>query len=364
MGELSIQFSSHPTIEELPNRKKYHFATKEESEDLSINPTDFRVGQYNIMADMYTSPPNFPYAEPSTLYWTFRRHNFVKEIKTYQADVLCCQEVEEEVYGRWLEGVLREEGYEGMLKLNRRPEGCAIYWKRDRFKLVAVESQQFNVLATEQWKEETSTTDLLYSSILNNISGLSHHNTLAVVVLEDLKTSKQIIIATTHLYWGGGLTEDYYYQIQIMQFYLMLKYLEKVKAKYGGRLPVVITGDFNSKGENVIPLFQDAEILGGHPMLTRNGAEDKTADRNLPNPLYNCSFQDVYSKRPQGKLKMTHVTEELKIAIDYILYSEATLNVSSVIQPYPDEIYTRYGGLPSVLLPSDHISLFSDLSFK
>jgi len=109
----------------------------------------------------------------------------------YNPDILCMQEVEEDVNKNILGPFLSEKGYEGILRLNRKPEGSAIYWKKDRFTLIKSELQQFNTLAMEKWKEETSKNHLLYSNLYTKIGSLSHHNALAVAILEDLKTKKK-----------------------------------------------------------------------------------------------------------------------------------------------------------------------------
>jgi len=146
------------------------------------------------------------------------------------------------------------------------------------------------------------------------------------------------------LYWGGGLTNDYFFQIQVVQAYLMVDYLHKIEQEYGGSLPLIITGDFNSKGESSVSYFlQKPLIPGDHPVLTRNGAEESTADRDLVNKLDYLKLQEVHSLRRSGPLEVTNVTQDFSGAIDYIWHSSGLLEVGAIIEPYPLEVYTHFG---------------------
>jgi len=333
-------------------------------DDLRVQPEYFRICQYNIMADSYTEPYNYPYCEPSILYWPYRQYSWKKEIKLYSPHILCFQEVEEVVYKNILRPWLNDEGYEGILRVNREPEGVAIFWKKQRFNLILSELQQFNTLAMEMWKEQTSKSHLLYSSLLNKIGGLTHHNTLAVAVLEDTETNKKLLVATTHLYWGGGLTHDYFFQIQMMQAHLMTEYLFKIEQKYGGSVPLIIAGDFNSKSESgILSFFKESSIPANHPILTRDGKEDETADRDLVNKLEYLKLQDGHVLRKSGPLEVTNVTKDFTGAIDFILHSSNLLQVGAIVEPYQIEVYTQFEGLPNIFLSSDHISLFADVKF-
>jgi len=149
-----------------------------------------------------------------------------------------------------------------------------------------------------------------------------------------------------------------------MQAYLMVDYLNKIEQEFGGSLPLIITGDFNSKGESAVSdILQNPLIPGDHPVLTRNGAEESTADHDLVNKLEYLKLQEVHSKRQSGPLEFTNVTQDFSGTIDYIWYSSGHLEVGAIIEPYLLEVYTKFGGLPNIYLSSDHISIFADLTF-
>jgi len=314
------------------------------------------------MADLYTAPSTYSYCSPSMLYWKFRQWNWKKEIETYQPHILCLQEVEKEVLDLFLEDfMVGKNDFERIVKFNVSPEGCAIYWKKDRFKLIKDESESFQVLALEKWKQETSKEKTLYSTLFNQICSLKHHNVLAVAILEEISTGKRVIVATTHLYWGGALNWDHYFQIQVLQLHLLCDYLDRLQQNYGG-LPILLTGDFNTKGENLIQFFSSPALPEDHPLITRQGKEDSQASHPLENKLFRSKLTDVFSLSPMGPLEYTNVTSEYIGALDYIFYTNGLIAPQAVINPYPKDIYLQYQGLPSVFFPSDHISIFADFS--
>jgi len=317
------------------------------------------------MADMYTSPIHYPYCIPSTLYWKFRQWNWKKEIQTYQPHILCLQEVETEVLDLFLDDfMISQNGYSRIVKINHIPEGCAIYWKTDRFKLIMDESQTFQVLAMDKWKQETSKDKTLYSTLLNQIMSLKHHNVIAVAILEEIETGHRLIITTTHLYWGSGLSWEHFYQLQVIQLNLLSDYLYHIEQKYGGNLPIILTGDFNTKGDHLTQFFQNQYLPVDHPLITRNGKEDSVASHPLENKLHLFGLTDVFSIRKPGGLEYTNITGEYTGTLDYILYSGGLVIPKAVFEPYTKDIYLQQTGLPSIYFPSDHISLFADFSFK
>lgn len=59
----------------------------------------------------------------------------------------------------------------------------------------------------------------------------------------------------------------------------------------------------------------------------------------------------------------TNYTPEFSGCLDYIFYEKNKLEVEQVIPMPNDEELALYVGLPSIVLPSDHISLCADLKW-
>merc|ERR1712045_362435 len=111
---------------------------------------------YNILAQLYTNNTIFPYCPPYALNWNYRKHNLLREILTYRADIICLQEVQNNHFEDFFHPHLSKEGYEGIFKRKTRGEnstrsdletqqqkktqqkmdGCAIFYRKDRFALM------------------------------------------------------------------------------------------------------------------------------------------------------------------------------------------------------------------------------------
>lgn len=108
--------------------------------------------------------------------------------------------------------------------------------------------------------------------------------------------------------------------------------------------------------------------MGTNP---REGHETRPIPCGLAHPF---NFQSAYGIRPEGELEATNVLEFILLlnflqfeqsftrCIDYIWFTPK-LTARSVLQPYPRSFYEQFEALPNPRFPSDHISLWCDLSF-
>lgn len=85
-----------------------------------------KIVSYNVLADCYVKPEMFPLVRPEHLDRGYRRRLLIERLVGYAADVICLQEVEEEVFG---ELQTRLTGYQGVLarKGGGKPDGCATF---------------------------------------------------------------------------------------------------------------------------------------------------------------------------------------------------------------------------------------------
>jgi hypothetical protein len=117
-----------------PNRRK------QSSDDSSL-----RVVTFNILADQNayertrssnTQIPCRPYVTLETLDKARRMPLILHELLTYQADVLCLQEVDENIWKRLFQPALEQAGYQAYFccKVSKgTSEGCALAWSLHRF---------------------------------------------------------------------------------------------------------------------------------------------------------------------------------------------------------------------------------------
>ena len=62
----------------------------------------FRVCSFNVLAQCYVNQIRFPYTAPYALKWRYRRVQLMKEVLSYNADILCLQECDN--YREWWQG--------------------------------------------------------------------------------------------------------------------------------------------------------------------------------------------------------------------------------------------------------------------
>lgn len=105
----------------------------------SDNKFDFSVMSYNILSQdlLEDNSHLYRHCQRPVLHWSFRFPNSLKEIKHFDADILCLQEVQEDHYGTEIRPSLESFGYHSEYKMwtGRKPDGCAICFKHSKFSL-------------------------------------------------------------------------------------------------------------------------------------------------------------------------------------------------------------------------------------
>lgn len=99
----------------------------------SPSPSSFCVASYNVMADVFSPPSQFPTHNPAHVGWMHRGPRIAQEIADVRADLLCLQELGADPEGAHLRPLLTSRGYEYLYKPNAWREGCAVYWRKDMY---------------------------------------------------------------------------------------------------------------------------------------------------------------------------------------------------------------------------------------
>ncbi|XP_058221904.1 carbon catabolite repressor protein 4 homolog 6 isoform X3 [Rhododendron vialii] len=108
----------------------------------------FKVLSYNILADYLANNHRsklYFHIPPKMLEWEWRKRNIIFELGLWSADILCFQEIDK---FQDLEEELKLRGYSGIWKVRTGApvDGCAIFWRVSRFKLLHEECIEFNKL--------------------------------------------------------------------------------------------------------------------------------------------------------------------------------------------------------------------------
>ncbi|KAJ8391011.1 hypothetical protein AAFF_G00097890 [Aldrovandia affinis] len=310
--------------EALRNRPaRFHraFVSPEDRTPLS---QPIRVMQWNILAQaLGEGKDGFVRCPLDALNWAERKYLILEEILTYQPDVLCLQEVDH--YFDTFQPVLGSLGYHGTfcpkpwspcldVEHNNGPDGCALFFRRDRFELLDSVSLRLAALALKT-------------------------NQVAIVqTLRCRATGHPLCVAVTHLKARSG-----WERLRSAQGSDLLQSLQAATRGQHGDVPLLVCGDFNAEPSEEVYRRFAASSLGLDSAYKRLSADGQTE------PPYT-----TWKIRPSGESRHT---------LDYIWYSSRALSVDSVLE-LPTEEQIGPGRLPSYAYPSDHLSLVCDVHFR
>ncbi|KAI5734609.1 hypothetical protein M8J77_008719 [Diaphorina citri] len=299
-----------------PVDKRTHRNNDEETNDSKV-----RILQWNVLSQaLGQNNDNFVCCPDEALDWKRRRFQMVQEIVLHNPDVICLQEVD---HFEFLKKTLTTQGYSGTffpkpdspcvyIKGNNGPDGCAIFYRTDKYDLISTETRILEV-----WRVQSNQVAVL-------------------LVLRNKKTQEEICIATTHLKARNGAL------LSTLRNEQGKDLLDFVSTHACGR-PVILCGDFNAEPtEPIYNTVMNHETLG----LT-SAYRHRTA--NNQEPQYT-----TWKIREEGEVCHT---------IDYVFYSQDKFDVEAVLDMPSGEQIGR-DRIPSLRYPSDHFSLVCDLTLK
>ncbi|KNC96818.1 uncharacterized protein SPPG_08019 [Spizellomyces punctatus DAOM BR117] len=343
-----------------------------EDEYTADSKDTFTVMCYNILCEKYATPQAYAYTPSWALNWDYRKDLLLQDILNYSADIVCLQEMQMDQYEDFFRDQLSQlGGYEGvffpksrartMAEYERRQvDGCATFWKANKFFLVekhCIEFQQFAMQRPELRKAE---------DVFNRV--MIKDNIAVVALLENKETHGRILTANAHLHWDPS-----YKDVKLVQTAMLMEELERLGNTWSrnapkdaarnsqdvARVPLLICGDFNSLPDSGVYEFlssgrvpQDHEDFGTYTYgpYTSEGLQHKFA------------LKSAYSHT--GELEFTNFTPQFKGVIDYVWYSTNTLSVTGLLSSVDREYISRTVGFPNAHHPSDHLPLVVSLRVK
>jgi 2',5'-phosphodiesterase len=391
-----------------------------------------RVLTYNILADQncFDSPGHVcrsyaSYLSADILRKQRRLPLVLSEILSYQADIICLQEVDESVYERLFEPILvghyNYQGYFSCKASDGTREGCATFWSLQAFEHVPIEDRKRHILRhvftnehRSQYKEEQE--DWASMEVIQSLLAcrpelrhvvttvLGHILQLVPLTLKIRGASKSPIIwvANTHLYFHPLASH-----IRLIQMYAICHHMSReLKERYkrelknndcGSAPSIIMCGDFNSSLTNAVgKLLIDRQVpsnfrdLKKHlqqfhyrnsdnennngiphadPLATEHGDGTDVDVPEIRLPAHFPRFQSALHEVPP----VTHFIPGFSGTLDHILISEnsngndsndeeGTKMVSVRSAPMPSmRDVGRDTAMPSPVLPSDHVSLLVEL---
>ncbi|XP_005997827.1 2',5'-phosphodiesterase 12 [Latimeria chalumnae] len=329
-----------------------HLYTKKITDESTI-----RTVTYNILADIYAQTELsktvlYPYCAPYALELDYRQNLIKKELAGYNADIICLQEVDKNVFMDSLVPAMDAFGLEGLFRVkDKQHEGLATFFRTSKFSLLS----QHDIVFSEALVKDPLHTELLekisvYPAVKEKI--LQRSTTLQVTVLQcGEDPSRKLCIANTHLYWhpkGGN--------IRLIQIAISLRHIQHVTAEIYPGTPLIFCGDFNSTpSTGLFEFVTNGNISADHEDWVSNGEEERC---NMPL----AHFFKLQSAC--GEPAYTNYVGGFHGCLDYIFTESKDLKVEQVIPLPSHEEVTTHQALPSVSHPSDHIALLCDLKWK
>ncbi|PWA45488.1 carbon catabolite repressor protein 4-like protein 2 [Artemisia annua] len=352
---------------------------------LSSNGT-FTVLSYNILADTYATSDLYGYCPSWALSWPYRRQNLLREIVGYRADIVCLQEVQSDHFDEFFAPELDKHGYQALYKKKTAEvfngsimtiDGCATFFRRDRFSHVKKYEVEFN-------KAAQSLTDALVPSAQKKtaLNRLVKDNVALIVVLEakfsnhgvdNLGKRQLVCVANTHVNVQQDLKD-----VKLWQVHTLLKGLEKIAAS--ADIPMLVCGDFNSvPGSAPHALLAIGKVDPMHPDLAVDPLGILRPATKLTHTLPLVSAYSSFARiganlgYEQQKRRVdpatneplfTNCTRDFIGTLDYIFYSADTLTVESLLELLEEDSLRKDTALPSPEWSSDHIALLAEFRCK
>eukprot|EP00741_Cyanophora_paradoxa_P006963 tig00001065_g6736.t1 len=302
----------------------------------AVLPGTIRVMQYNVLADHYAAPGDFPAAPAAILDWGYRRWKLLEELLVREPDVLCMQEVDAPHFAAFWEPELALAGYEGVFEAKGDGrDGSALFFKRARFSLAARRRLEFR---SAEGKVENQVGLL---AALEPAEGTPAPGRLAVGVVH-LKASEECEL------------------VRERQVTRVLDELEAAAADW--RAPAtLLAGDFNSHPD--WPTYRRVyehglRLRSAYAVCADAGAEavyERAVDAEPP--LTTAKFRDASGKGAAPGAAGPAL--KLKACVEDYIFSSPALRVARVLA-LPPLAALGPGALPSPVQGSDHLALVAD----
>jgi len=336
----------------------------------------FSLMCYNVLCDKYCSRQLYGYSPRWSLRWDHRQRLILDEICNYNADIVCLQEVETCEFFDTFSLELKRHGYLGIFSPKSRAktmhkddsknvDGCAIFWKQDRFMLLEEHLIEFNQLAI---KNSGGDEDILNRVMTkDNIALAAVFKT--IVPSNDLNnidedSGEKIVVCNAHMHWDPEFSD-----VKMIQSFLLTTELDRITRQHSTnpqKMPVIMCGDYNSLPDSGVAEFiQKGKVCLNHPEFKKLQYNRKLTKMNPKNG--ELRYDDQFLRHPfQFKkaytaqhLPYTNYTYDFRGIIDYI-YHTSHLKTLGVLGGIDENWLKSVPGFPNPVIPSDHLSLLTE----
>ncbi|OEL18570.1 Carbon catabolite repressor protein 4-like protein 3 [Dichanthelium oligosanthes] len=173
------------------------------------------IMSYNILADYNArNHPDLYWDVPwDAMRWDSRRRLIIREIRHWDPDLVCLQEVDR---FQDIAAGMKSRGYEGIYqrRTGDTRDGCAIFWKSKRLRLLEEDSIDF--------------------------SEFNLRNNIAQICVFELNGTHKLVLGNIHVLFNPKRGD-----VKLGQIRLLLEKANALAAKWN-EIPIVLAGDFNS----------------------------------------------------------------------------------------------------------------------
>ena len=344
------------------------------------------VLSYNTLSAKSADPKRYSSVTADVLAWESRRKVILGEIEEQISDVVCLQEVDTQHYHDYWEPRLKTLGYKGSFQSKIQPgngdaDGCATFWRREKF--ILLEKRVINL--TELAIHQPGLRDI-YGNVFTRAS---KDNIAILTFLQDRLTGARTIVANTHLTANPTFTD-----VKIVQAAVLLKELYNVAEDYATRsplnypyyddavcdaslqaeiqllarplqyasyydIPLVLAGDFNSLPNSAVyQLLSTGQLEPYHKDFAGYSYGELTS-MGFSAPYYLTSAYEGTNE----DANFTIYTPNFKGTVDYVWYNPVAMQATRVLGPADDEYTKKVPGFPCQHFPSDHIKLAAEFAY-
>lgn len=290
-----------------------------------------RLITWNLLAPLYAPPNKYPRIEPSYLDWSYRKSKIVETIFESEADLVCLQEVQIDLWEDFQACILPSpDSFVTVIQnvTRQHPVCCVVMAKSDRWKIVSSESR----------------------------------SRALIVVLEDVTSSyvKRLYLVNVHL--EAGYDKE---ATRLNQAKSLLKRLHHHVDDNDRNPAIIIAGDFNTWTRASI-LFS---VLTGS--LDKDCGSSRTTltgqfPSHLPNQLKWASLLPLINVHEKERPTLTYAGGSV---LDYVWVSPRSINIVEALSWVPTSPYQSDRELyspeswPSKDCPSDHVPVGVSFTF-
>lgn len=327
----------------------------------------FSLVSYNILAQVYVRSALYPHSPSACLKWKNRSDAVLTVLKSFGADFLCLQELDNEDFYK---GNMETEGYSSLYiqRSGQKRDGCGIFYKISCAELLVEDRIDYNELVNSI-KDGSSCGDDQNNTLAggNNDSDLKSgswskkdsrdhgdlndpyvrlkRDCVGIMAAFRLKGPfyHVVIVATTHLYWDPELADVKLAQAKYLSSRLA-EFRTQVSDRYDCVPSVIVAGDFNSvPGDKV------------YQYLTLRCPKSATLVECIEeHPIPLCSVH----ASTRGEPRFTNCTPDFTDTLDYIFFSPSDrIKPVSILELQDADSPSVVGCLPNYYHPSDHIPI-------